>query len=72
MVAPTVLAEALIREYMTRHSLTGALRAFNEDRPKGASSDVCVRLQAVRACSVATCALRLIARRPSLRRTPFP
>ena len=59
MVAPTVLAEALIREYMTRHSLTGALRAFNEDRPKGASSDVCVRLQAVRACSVATCALVL-------------
>ena len=72
MVAPTVLAEALIREYMTRHSLTGALRAFNEDRPKGASSDVCVRLQAVRACSVATCDLRLMTRRPSLRRAPFP
>ena len=30
-----LLAEALVREYLTRHSLTTVLEAFNEQRPKG-------------------------------------
>ena len=35
VVCASLLAEALIREYLTRHSLTNVLDAFNEHRPRG-------------------------------------
>jgi hypothetical protein len=35
VVYGSLLAEALIREYLTRHSLTSVLDAFNEHRPRG-------------------------------------
>eukprot|EP00961_Rhodomonas_salina_P255628 3454808-Rhodomonas_salina.3 len=38
VVVPSVLADALVREYLTRHSLTSTLAAFDAERPRTADA----------------------------------
>jgi hypothetical protein len=51
MTGPSMLAEALIREYLHRHALTSVLEAFNEVRPKGPDA-ICSKSDLVRSLGI--------------------